>query len=225
MARAQNVHATINAGFLFKFKSDQSLVSANIVYGNINDTFVHASLTENALVGKNIFDNQTLQSVFAKLRLEILSIEKPPDASAECRKEMALALFYKAILSIAPADKISPRNKSGASLLERPLSKGAQDFETQKSLYPLTQAIPKIEALAQTSGQAQYINDMPDLPYQLFGVLVLAKAKAGSIIKKIDASKALVSSFNFSLFLHLCFMPVFSFYSLFLIFSITCKAN
>jgi xanthine dehydrogenase/oxidase len=55
-------------------------------------------------------------------------------------------------LSIAPADKLSPKNQSGGTVLERPISTGVQDYETNESLYPLTEAVPKIEALAQTSG-------------------------------------------------------------------------
>ena len=42
-------------------------------------------------------------------------------------------------------------------MLERPISTGVQDYETNASLYPLTQAIPKIEALAQTSGTKSLI--------------------------------------------------------------------
>lgn len=42
-------------------------------------------------------------------------------------------------------------------------------------------------------GQAQYIHDLPDVPHQLFGTLILADAPPNSIIKNIDASKALVS--------------------------------
>lgn len=76
--------------------------------------------------------------------------------------------------------------------MKRPVSSGAQDFETNKSLYPLTQAIPKLEALAQTSGQAKYIIDIPDSPHQLYGALVLAEAPANSVIAKIDTTKALV---------------------------------
>lgn len=76
--------------------------------------------------------------------------------------------------------------------LTRPLSNGVQDFDSNKSLYPLTQPIPKVEALAQTSGRAQYVNDIPDYPGQLFLALVEAKAVPQSKIKSINADKALV---------------------------------
>lgn len=58
-------------------------------------------------------------------------------------------------MSIAPNNKLSPENKSGGQVLQRPISNGVQDYQTNQSLYPLTEAIPKIEALGQTSGKSQ----------------------------------------------------------------------
>ena len=51
-----------------------------------------------------------------------------------------------------PDGIINPRNKSGGVKQTRPVSKGTQDYETNASLYPLTQPIPKLEAFAQVSG-------------------------------------------------------------------------
>ncbi|XP_044257084.1 indole-3-acetaldehyde oxidase-like isoform X1 [Tribolium madens] len=190
MPRAQNTHAHVNAGFLFKFENDL-IQEARIIYGNINPTLVHAIETEKFLVGKHLFDNSVLQQAYGILSTELDPNLIPPDPSPEFRKQLAIALFYKAILTIAPSDKISLKNKSGGSLLQRPISKGVQDYDTKKSLYPLTQPISKLEALAQTTGQAQYIDDMPDLPNQLFGALVLAESPPNSIIKSINSKKAL----------------------------------
>jgi xanthine dehydrogenase/oxidase len=191
MPRAQNSHAHVNAGFLFKFNINDTLDAATIVFGNINPTFIHATASEALLVGQNLFDDAILQQVYAALAKELIADVIPPDPSPDFRKQLAIALFYKAVLSIAPADKLSPKNQSGGTVLERPISTGVQDYETNESLYPLTEAVPKIEALAQTSGQAQYIRDMPDMPHQLYGVLILAEAPPNSTIKSIDASRAL----------------------------------
>ncbi|EFA13013.1 xanthine dehydrogenase/oxidase [Tribolium castaneum] len=191
MPRAQNSHAHVNAGFFFKFSTDSILESATIVYGNINPTFIHASESEKLLAGKNLFDNNTLQQVFATLSKELITDVIPPDPTPEFRKQLAIALFYKAVLTVAPPDKLSPKNVSGGPVLTRPVSSGTQDYETNESLYPLTEAVPKLEALAQTSGQAQYIHDMPEVPHQLHGTLILAEAPPNSTIKTIDASKAL----------------------------------
>ena len=50
----------------------------------------------------------------------------------------------------------------------------------------------KLEALIQTSGEAQYANDIPYQPGELWAAFVLA-TEALSTIEKIDPSEALVS--------------------------------
>lgn len=55
------------------------------------------------------------------------------------------------MLSIAP-EAVSKQIKSGGSLLQRPVSSGSQDFDTDRNLWPLNKPIPKIEALLQCAG-------------------------------------------------------------------------
>ncbi|XP_050309802.1 uncharacterized protein LOC126745822 isoform X2 [Anthonomus grandis grandis] len=191
MTRAQNAHAIVNAGFLYKLSPAGDVQFARIVYGAINPTFVHASKTENYLQGKKLFDNGVLQTAFKLLDQEITPDWVLPDPSPVFRKKLAINLFYKGVLSIAPTFKISERNRSGASLLNRPVSSGTQQIWSNKDLYPLTQPVTKIEALAQTSGQAEYILDKPDLPGQLHGILIKAQSTPGSVITQIDPTKAL----------------------------------
>ncbi|CAH0550925.1 unnamed protein product [Brassicogethes aeneus] len=190
MHRAQNVHAAVNAGFLLKLKNN-FVVQATIVYGNINTEFVHAESTEKYLKNKNIFDNSVLQQAFASLDREIKTDYRPPDDGPEYRKQLAICLFYKFVLSIAPKEKISTKYQSGGFLLKRPLSKGTQEYSTKKDMYPVSEPVIKLESLVQSSGQAKYIEDMPDYPGQLFIQFVVAKAPANSVITKIDTSKAL----------------------------------
>lgn len=61
--------------------------------------------------------------------------------------------MFQFVLSIAPKEILSPRNIDGGSKLIRSISNGVQDYATNKSLYPLTQPISKIEAFAQVSGK------------------------------------------------------------------------
>ncbi|KAJ8952858.1 hypothetical protein NQ314_007464 [Rhamnusium bicolor] len=96
------------------------------------------------------------------------------------------------VLSIAPDNVVSSRNKSGGSLLERPISTGIQQFTPDNEYNPVGEPIVKVEALTQTSGQAEYIDDFPDLPNQLHASFVTAKAVPNSVIVQIDATRALV---------------------------------
>lgn len=193
MPRAQNSHAYVNAAFLIQLDEQKnSIVSANICFGGIDPSFVHAKKIETALVGKNPFDNATIQSVLSILSSELNPDWVLPDASPEYRKNLAIALFYKFILNITPDAKASSRFRSGGKILERSLSSGTQTFDTYKNKWPLTKNIPKIEADVQCTGEAKYVNDFPNLPGEVYAAFVSAKKVHGRI-GSIDASKALVS--------------------------------
>lgn len=94
--RAQNAHAEVNSAFLFKFdKHTENIQEAAIVYGGINPMFTHAYKTERFLIGKNIFDNETLQKALLCLNAEIHADVNPPDPSPCFREKLATSLFYK----------------------------------------------------------------------------------------------------------------------------------
>ncbi|KAJ2951524.1 hypothetical protein O0L34_g13676 [Tuta absoluta] len=73
----------------------------------------------------------------------------------------------------------------------RPVSDARQIFDTNPSLWPLNQPIPKVEALIQCSGEAPYTEDIPTLPHEVFAAFVLATVPTG-IIEAIDPNKALM---------------------------------
>ncbi|XP_065079502.1 aldehyde oxidase 1-like [Ochlerotatus camptorhynchus] len=193
MPRAQNAHAYVNGAFLVKFNESRTTInSASVCFGGINPSFTHATATEKYLVGKNIFTNETIQTALKTLSAELNPDWVLPDASPEYRKNLAVSLFYKFVLNIASDGKVALKStfKSGGTVLNRPVSTASQRFDTVKENYPLTKNIPKIEGLAQTSGEAKYANDFPALPNELYAAYVLA-TEAQAIIENIDASEAL----------------------------------
>ncbi|PSN56312.1 hypothetical protein C0J52_07515 [Blattella germanica] len=150
---------------------------------------IHAENTENYLNGKNLFDQKVLQTALHILEMELSPQQVLPGASSEYKRKLACALFYKSVLNLSPRG-LPDSFKSGGFELTRPLSRGQQTFQTNEKEWPLTKPIPKIEALAQTSGTAQYVNDMPAIPGQLFGAFVLTTVARG-YISNIDATEAL----------------------------------
>lgn len=190
MPRAQNAHAIINAGFLFKVETSGKIDKRpNIIFGGINETFLHATETENFLVGKSIYDKDVVKGAMHTLSGELKLDHVLPDPSPEFRKTLAEGLFYKFILGIRP-ENIHSRIRSGGTLLERGLSSGKQDFNTDKNLWPINQPVPKLEAMYQTSGEAQYVNDIPPFPNEVFCAYVLTTVPNGRIAN-VDASEAL----------------------------------
>ncbi|CAG9788241.1 unnamed protein product [Diatraea saccharalis] len=95
MPRSQNAHAIVNAGFLYKLNNNNIVLESRIVFGGLSPQFIRALQTEQVLINKNLFENNTLQSAIKTLDKEIIVEENPPEPSAEYRKRLALGLFYK----------------------------------------------------------------------------------------------------------------------------------
>lgn len=195
MPRAQNAHALVNAAFLFEFDDAKKTVkSCRICYGGINPNFIHATATENLLIGSNdLYTNDSLSKAIQSLQNELAPDSILPDAPAEYRRNLAIALFYRFILNTAPSDQIQKKYLSGGWSLERPLSSGSQTFQSNEKTYPLTQPALKYEGLIQCSGEAEYINDMfsnMSVADELWAAFVPA-TQVHSKIVRIDAAKAL----------------------------------
>lgn len=198
MIRAQNAHAYVNAGFLLQYKTSgntRTVQTIRICYGGINPNFIHAVETEKSLIGSSdLYTNEGLQKVVKSLQNEIKPDWVLPDASPDYRKNVAIALFYRFILSTIPTpDRLRGDVKSASEPLQRGLSSGLQSFGTVPLEWPLTKAIPKYEGQIQVSGEALYANDLHsgDSSRELWAAFVVATRVRDKIVQ-IDATEALV---------------------------------
>ncbi|XP_078252682.1 xanthine dehydrogenase/oxidase-like [Rhinoraja longicauda] len=178
MLRNQNAHTYVSAAFRVKTidsHKKQMVKSISMVYTGINKDFIHAAATEKYLGGKDLTSNDTLQGALAVLDKELVPDDADPLlASAAYRKILAQGLFYKFYLSLLSDNIVSPRNRSARYSLERPISSGNQTYSSKPEEYPLTKSMPKLSARLQTSGEAQFIDDIPLLPNELFTAFVLS---------------------------------------------------
>ncbi|KAH8327482.1 hypothetical protein KR074_006691, partial [Drosophila pseudoananassae] len=192
LARAQNVHAYVNAGFLIEWQDIQRSIvrSALICFGNIRPDYVHDDGLEQLLPGRDLYDPATVTQIFQQLSGSIQPEERPPEASPEYRHMLACSLFYKFLLATGPKERVKERYRTGGFLLERPLSSGSQTFETIKKNYPVTQPVQKLEGLIQCSGEASYMNDLLTTSNAVYCAFVTAK-RVGATIEQIDPTEAL----------------------------------
>lgn len=75
-------------------------------------------------------------------------------------------------------------------ILNNTITLGTQDYDTDKNEWPVNKPITKLDAIKQTSGEAEYCNDLPPYPREVFCAFVLTEVGNGKI-DSIDASKAL----------------------------------
>ncbi|CAC5385055.1 XDH [Mytilus coruscus] len=186
--RSQNSHSFVNAGIRMKIdKSNKFVVKEKpcIVFSGISKDFVHAKQVGNYLQGKKL----------KKGALTTLSSELNPDPnidpvepSAGYRKNVAIGFLYSYFLEVL-GDTAGSKYRSGAIPLQRPLSSGQQSYDTKPMEWPLTEPLMKLEAMNQTTGKAQYINDIP-LHKPLYAAFVTSTV-GNSKLKSMDPSKAL----------------------------------
>ncbi|KAM3961487.1 LOW QUALITY PROTEIN: uncharacterized protein ACR2FA_004382 [Aphomia sociella] len=183
MPRSQNAHAIVNAGF-FKYNDiDSKVQTCRLVFGGLSSSFVRATSTESLLVGKKLFSNYTLQSALIILQNELVVKENPPEPSSAYRKQLALALFYKGLLTLCPENILSARYQSGALRLHESVtvSQARQVYDTKPNLWPLNQPVQKLEALIQCSGEVLYTEDLPNIPHEVYAAFVLSTVSTGTI--------------------------------------------
>ncbi|KAH9519991.1 Primary amine oxidase 1, partial [Bulinus truncatus] len=185
--RWQNAHAYVNAAFRLTIEGHDIKGRPSFVYGGINSETVHADKTEQYLT------NKTLSEAVVQEALNILDSELNPEsdpilASPKYRKDLSLSLLYKVLLGIYIPN--NPKLRSGSETIHRPISTGLQTYQEMKSEFPLKQAMPKITAPLQASGEAIYVNDMPAFKNELYAAFVLSDVGPATLVS-IDASDAL----------------------------------
>ncbi|XP_076041684.1 uncharacterized protein LOC143025623 [Oratosquilla oratoria] len=189
--RAVNAHAYVNACFRLLVDPEELriLEHPTILFGGINEYFIHAEETETFLNGKVLTEASLAQEVAEILVAELKPDSKPQDASPEYRKTLAAALLYKTLLEVIQ-DKADCKVQSGGQDLVRPPTHSCQEFDTDSTKWPLEQPVPKIESLLQLSGEAQYTNDIEPAANELHGCFVQSSV-ANARIKSINTSEAL----------------------------------
>jgi xanthine dehydrogenase/oxidase len=186
MQRSQHSHAFVNAAFDYFLDVDNKIKKCAIAYGGVRAYAMRCPKAEAALIGQNVSD---LAAFFAALA--ILQQEAVPDAApgrVAYRTSLVTSFFYKSILAAQPS--VKPSLESVVRPFQRPVSEGIQTFKSCPSEFPVSKAIPKLEALQQTTGEIIYTADIPSPPGCLCAGFVTS-TKANARISNIDTHAAL----------------------------------
>lgn len=80
---------------------------------------------------------------------------------------MSVCNFFQFLIHCL-GDAANARLKSSATQVDRGISSGSQDLSGTPN-----EAIPKLEAYAQCTGEAEYVDDIPPFPGELYAAYVL----------------------------------------------------
>ena len=167
----------------------------DLIYGGMAAMTVAAKTAQEYIVGKKFAELETLEGTMNALEKDFNLPFGVPGGMASYRKALALGFFYRyyheVLGCLEGASKVED-DKEVVDELEREISTGALDHATadayEQEIVGKTKS--HLAAVKQTTGEAQYTDDIPPLRNELYGCYVLSK-KAHAKIKSVDYSAAL----------------------------------
>ncbi|WAR19141.1 XDH-like protein, partial [Mya arenaria] len=172
MPRSQNSLALVNAAIRMPIDAIQGFLVTGqpiISIGGISETFHRATKTEAYLYGKQLSAPSTIAGALTTLAGELFPTP---------------GLFVLKVLGTSAGYNF----RSGVDVLHdiRPLSTGTQTYDNkQKPDWPVHKAVKKIEGDVQVTGEAQFTDDLPPVPGQLYAAIITATV-GNATIQSID---------------------------------------
>jgi xanthine dehydrogenase/oxidase len=186
--------AIVNSALRVTLSETNDVVSANLVFGGMAAMTVSAKNAEAYIVGKKFTNPATLEGVMSALEQDFDLPFGVPGGMASYRKSLAMGFFYRFYYDVLSGLEVqsSDLDSDVVAEIERAISSGQKDHESsvayQKNI--LGKATPHVAALKQSTGEAQYTDDIPVQMNELFACMVLSTKPHAKIIS-VDASAAL----------------------------------
>lgn len=194
-AKRKDDDIAIVTGALHVRLDEKGTVSyTNLVYGGMAASTVAAKNTNEYLKGKMFAHPDTLEGAMNALESDFNLPFNVPGGMASYRKALALSFFYRFYHDVLSCLNVESTNGDSQAVeeLERAISTGWKDHEATSEYVQesVGKAANHVAALKQTTGEAQYTDDIPPLKNELHASLVLS-TRAHAKIKSIDYSAAL----------------------------------
>jgi xanthine dehydrogenase/oxidase len=167
---------------------------AALIYGGMAAMTAAAKTAMEYLVGRRFADLETLEGTMNALGRDFDLQFSVPGGMASYRKSLAFGFFYRFyhdVLTILDGSS-EQVDKEAIDEIERDLSSGAVDEDAAVAYKKEVtgKSNPHLAALKQTTGEAQYTDDIPAMKNELHACYVLSKRAHAKIIS-IDYSAAL----------------------------------
>lgn len=183
--------AIVTAALKIRLSDSGVIEAANFVYGGMAPTTVAAKQANAYLVGKKFAELETLEGAMNELGQDFDLQFSVPGGMASYRKSLALGFFYRFYHEVMQSLG-EHADDQAISEIERDISTGTEDRDATAAYVQETvgKSNPHVAALKQTTGEAQYTDDIPPLKNELYGCLVLS-TRAHAKLKSVDPSPAL----------------------------------
>jgi len=186
--------AIVTAALRVKMDDEGIVTETNLIYGGMAALTTSAKNTMEYLVGKRFAELETLEGAMTEMGKDFGMPFGVPGGMASYRKALAMGFFYRFyhdVLSKIDAE-INGLDAQAISEVERELSRGTIDEHAavQYEQEVTGKGNPHVAALKQTTGEAQYTDDIPSLKNELHAAYVFSQKPHAKIVS-VDYSPAL----------------------------------
>lgn len=182
--------AIVTAAFRVRLNQGNIVTDISLVYGGMAPTTVAAKKAMKAILGKRWDIQATLEGCMTSLALEIDLSFEAPGGMATYRKTLALSLFFRFWHETISEFGLGEVEPDLISEIHRDISSGSRDNHNPHEQRVVGKQVPHLSALKQTTGEAQYVDDMPKQDRELYGAFVLS-SRAHARLVEVDWSAAL----------------------------------
>lgn len=185
--------AIVTSALRVKLDENGVVEQANLCFGGMAAWTTAAKQANDFLIGKKFAELETLEGAMNALEQDFNLQFSVPGGMASYRKALAMSFFYRFYHEVMLGlGDIKHTDEQAVEELERDISTGETDGTAALAYEQkiVGKANPHLAALKQTTGEAQYTDDIPKLANELSGCLVLS-TKAHAKIKSVDYSAAL----------------------------------
>ncbi|KAF4123766.1 xanthine dehydrogenase/oxidase [Geosmithia morbida] len=186
--------AIVTGALRVRLGKDGLVTGCNLIYGGMAATTTSAKLTMQYLVGKKFAELETLEGAMSALERDFDMPYNVPGGMASYRKALAFGFFYRFYHDVLGFLDASAAHADGQAVpeVEREISHGMLDNETAEAYEKEVtgKSNPHLSALKQTTGEAQYTDDIPPLKNELHAAYVLSSRPRAKILS-VDYSAAL----------------------------------
>ncbi|KAJ1825003.1 hypothetical protein LPJ60_000296 [Coemansia sp. RSA 2675] len=192
--RKINDIAIVTCGLRVQVDENRRVVDAAFAYGGVAPTTVLAHAAARAAIGGTWGDRAALDRVLGACQQELQLDYAVPGGMAEYRMALTTSFLFKfwAIscdaLGITCAESMLAHELGDGD--EHVVSKARQEYAPVEDRVIVGKGVAHLAALKQVTGEARYVNDMPELAGELHVGLVLS-TRVHARILGIDAEKAL----------------------------------
>lgn len=171
-----------------------TVTKANLVYGGVAPLTLRSKKAGAFLLGKDLTSKEALEGTIDALSAEFDLPFGVPGGMPTYRKSLILSFFYKFYHTAMHKLLVKSEQVDAAAIQEvdrsQILPEGKRDLENPFEQRVVGKSNPHLSALKQVTGEAIYIDDIPPVHNEVYGMQVMTTKPYAKIVS-VDVSAAL----------------------------------